>query len=1178
MRQFFCCWLIIIPLLFSMEAKAQAIKGQSMQTHTIRLGRKHDPGKGKPLLAFISDKEPGNSDTLVNSFFAFLLKQKEFACEALSAGDLAKKPSAVNKYKVVVYYKDKHGPLPEALTAARTVGEIVKYLENGGCLLLSGFAMHYLVELGLEKLQPYDSLKQCNDESYGRKLGFHAFLDHPLFAGMNGGAYILRPMKDQKVGLCGYFGNVIPQGKVAGVDWDYIFLREESRILMEYSKGSGKVLAVGGYMDFSQPNLNSLHLEKFTQNCLSWLSGGLHSPAPRYWDYSENTVTDCDPEPETDRMVLRKPASVWPEPEDPLVMERRYSSDEYWDAAGERILAMGTENGGIEEVWAHPFMAFRDYEVGLKFDYKDSIYWLSDQRPEIYVHPGYLCRQYKFPRAYLKEIVVTDPSDPAGVLHYEYRGVYGAEVFIKFKSNLRMMWPYSEKATGGICHSWVPELDAFRIADRNGLMSVYFGTNKPAKQKLAGKFSGFSIDKNYKASGIFSGEFQAAFLLQYRLEPYDGLDVIYAAGSEGGREVRACFERVATSPDDVYSRSLAHIEGIFKNRLTLRSPDQNFNKGYAWSLVSADKFFVRTPGMGGSLVAGYATTKHGWDGAQKVSGRPGYAWYFGRDGQWSGLALLDAGDYEKVKSELEFYQKYQDLNGKILHEASTSGIIHYDASDATPLYLLLAGRYFRFTHDTAWLRQSWPFIRKSVEFCFSTDTDKDHLIENTNVGHGWVEGGELYGSHATLYMQGCWAEALKEVAGMMEAMLRDEGRRTNDEGRRTKDEGRRTKDEVRIEEVNLLQEYGTIRHLINSTFWDSSSKFFSYGMNSDGAMRSESTVLPAVPLGFGLADPDKAAPVLQQYASNAFTTNWGVRILREDSKWFKPTGYHYGSVWPLFTGWASMADYRYGAAVQGFSHLLNNLNVYRTFSLGHVQEVLNGAVYRPSGVCANQCWSATMVVQPALEGLLGLDVDAGKMKVRLAPAVPADWDSLEARNIRFGDRFIHMKYRRSGNTLTYRFVSEYREKITVELAPLLPPGTRILWCRVNQKDVQFTSAVSPEGVRAGIDFRPDGVDLVEIGVESGICVLPEVPGPKAGYPAEGLRIISASLTGDIYSVTAEGLSGSMGLIRVWSNFGGTDGTENGLIESDSGKISSFRLSFPDSGSKYSQTTLKIRVK
>ena len=1159
--------LMILCLLPGINSAAQAIKGQSIQTHTIRLAKKANPDEGKQRIAFVSDASLKDADTAVKAFFHFLGRQKAFSCDYISAGELGKKPSAVKNYKTLVYYKDKPGALPEELVCEKTTKAVGEFLDNGGSMLLSGYALHYLVGLGLEKQQPCDSLKPCNDDGYGRKLGFHAFIDHPVFAGMNGGAYILRPLKDQSAGVCGYFGTSdLLSGKVVAVDWDYIFLREDSKIVLEYSKGRGKLLAVGGYMDFSQPNLNSMHLEKFTLNCINYLSGGLNVPAPRYWDSSPNTVAECAAGPETDRKVLRKASTEWTSPEDPLAMERRYSSNEYWDAAGERLLTMGTENGGIEEMWSHPFMAFRDFEVGIKFDYKDSIYWLNDQRPEVMAHPAYFCRQYKFPRAYLKEIVASDPSDPAGVVHYEYRGVYGAELFIKFKSNLRMMWPYSERVTGSICHTWVPELDAFRIADKNGLMEVYLGASKPAKQKLAGQFNGFNIDKNFKASGVTSDLFQAAFFMQYRLEMNDGLDVVFAAGSEGRALVRSCFEKYMEAPEEIFRRSLAHVDNVYKTRLILSSPDQNFNKGYAWAIVSGDKFFVRTPGMGGSLVAGYATTRHGWDGAQKVSGRPGYAWYFGRDGQWSGMALLDAGDYEKVKSELEFYQKYQDLNGKILHEASTSGVVHYDASDATPLYLVLAGRYFRYTNDTAFLRQSWPFIKKSIDFCFSTDTDKDHLIENTNVGHGWVEGGELYGSHATLYMQGCWAEALKEASNMADVM-QDEGCGMQDAGFRMQDAGNRMRDEVMI-----------LKQLINTKFWNDGTSFFNYGMNADGSFRSEPTVLPAVPLGFGLADPVKAALVLRQYASNAFTTNWGVRIIRDDSRLFKPTGYHYGSVWPLFTGWTSLAEYKYGNVIQGFSHIMNNLNVYTAWSNGHVQEVLNGAVYKPSGVCANQCWSETMVTQPVIEGLLGLDVDAGKQKLRLAPALPADWDSLEVRNIRFSNRMLHMKFKRKEGVLSYRFTSEYREKVKIEFTPLLPPGTSVLWCRLNKKDVPFTTTVSGNGNRVSLEIRPDGVDKLEIGYEKGISVLPEISTARVGYQSEGLRILDAGLDGNIYKVLAENTAGSTGIVRVWCNGRELGDVENGTLLGQSGKVYSIQVQFPSTGQKYSEVQLKISLK
>src|SRR5262249_15867830 len=44
------------------------------------------------------------------------------------------------------------------------------------------------------------------------------------------------------------------------------------------------------------------------------------------------------------------------------------------------------------------------------------------------------------------------------------------------------------------------------------------------------------------------------------------------------------------------------------------------------------------------------------------------------------------------------------------------------------------------------------------------------LIENTGVGHGWVEGGAPYPPHEEIYMQGVWVEALGGLAEMADAL------------------------------------------------------------------------------------------------------------------------------------------------------------------------------------------------------------------------------------------------------------------------------------------------------------------------------------------------------------------------------------------------------------------------
>ena len=171
------------------------------------------------------------------------------------------------------------------------------------------------------------------------------------------------------------------------------------------------------------------------------------------------------------------------------------------------------------------------------------------------------------------------------------------------------------------------------------------------------------------------------------------------------------------------------------------------------------------PRLGTALVAGFSTINRGWDGGHKVSGRPGYAWYFGRDAEWSGFAIDDYGDFATVRRQLEFLERYQDMSGKIFHELSTSGVVHYDASDATPLYILLAAHYVRASGDVAYLRKSWPHLQKAMEFLYSTDPDGDQLIEDTNVGHGWLEpGGKLFPVHTEFYLAGIWGEALARAA------------------------------------------------------------------------------------------------------------------------------------------------------------------------------------------------------------------------------------------------------------------------------------------------------------------------------------------------------------------------------------------------------------------------------
>ncbi len=67
-----------------------------------------------------------------------------------------------------------------------------------------------------------------------------------------------------------------------------------------------------------------------------------------------------------------------------------------------------------------------------------------------------------------------------------------------------------------------------------------------------------------------------------------------------------------------------------------------------------------------------------------------------------------------------------------------------------------------------------------------------------------------------------------------------------------------------------------------------------------------------------MLEDERAQGQIDHLGGARLATDWGARILSDDSRLYDPLSYHNGSVWPLFTGWASMGAYRYGRPRSGF--------------------------------------------------------------------------------------------------------------------------------------------------------------------------------------------------------------------------------------------------------------------
>ncbi|RKY53796.1 MAG: hypothetical protein DRP89_05730, partial [Candidatus Neomarinimicrobiota bacterium] len=952
------------------------------------------------------------------------------------------------------------------------VTELKKYYKNAGKLFLSNFAALFPAALGIEPLKPEIRTLHIKDNWLFDQRGLQSFRGHPVFKGLFGGGFIWDSYEDQELPIIGYFGDDFPRsGKVVATGKSYVTVNENHRLMVEYQEGQGKILSVGAFIYFSKDNRLKLHLEKFIENSLLYLVGKNVKGPITYWQKCNNKPREFNISTKSLKKSDERTLKNLPKTE--LVFEKDNPQNNFFDLAGRRALVMGKESGGIDELWVHPFRVLRNFQTGVIVENK--VVWLNDLPVKVEIRPESLTRIYQTEYGKLKEIIYPSLLRAGAIVHYEANISKPIKLMVKFRSELRWMWPYSENALGDLYYGYDERLKALHVRDASGDFYCIIGADLEPDQNISGQYGDITWRSNkFTETQTDLNQVYHACLYELNSESDNVLNIAIVGTNEGKENALNDYRYLLSHPKKVYSTLTKHYQNLLDTKLTIESPGEEFNKLWKWALVGTDRFLVKTPPLGTALVAGFSTTERGWDGGHKINGRPGYGWYFGRDSEWSCFAIDDYGDFELVKKQLEFLQKFQDISGKIFHEISTSGVVHFDAADATPLYIILVAHYLKASGDIDFVKKSWHHIKKAMDFLYSTDTDGDLLIENTNVGHGWVEGGKLWGANSTFYLAGLWAQALKDASYIASQLQKE-----------------------KLSEKYLSDAAQVVR-VLNTDFWNDSTRFFNYGKFSNGKFNPEKTVLPAVVMYYGLLDDEKVEFVLDNYAGNDFSSDWGVRILSSESPLFNPRGYHYGSVWPLFTGWTALAEYQYGNSTQGFTHIVNNLYIKNHWALGYVEEVMNGAVYKPSGVCPHQCWSETNILHPAITGMIGWKPDVPEKSAALNPRFPLHWNEVKINNLHAGQTVLQLQMERTKTNTRYEFNLIKGPNILVDFTPEIAEGMVIDETKLNGKIIKVCSQTKRGLLTEPISFPlKDRVEIV-FHHHNGVGMIPLMPQPAPG--------------------------------------------------------------------------------
>ena len=388
----------------------------------------------KVLILSVSGSDMDRKE--INNAAALLSHTYGFKADKGRIKDILSTPSLLEKYDALWIHKTDTTVLSEQFTNGELPRLLGKYLEKGGNILLTDEAFPLVYYMGLEREKPAVRSFTVKSNGFIRVEGFHSFRGHPVFKGLFGGAYVYQPMKDTVIRAWGYFDNHRPEnGKVVAIRWQDIFFRDKDKVILEYHRGKGKLIAVGSSVYLSQANDLRDHMRKFITNIFEYF---VNPPDVRqaitYWnDTSSAIVRDTL----TYEAVLPGKVKKWLLPEPVLRQIDKKATTDPWDLAGSRMLIMGHEKGGLEEVWIHPFMALRDYEAGMLFVGDTAIHWLKKESPVVEVRAAAFLRHYHFKQGRLDEIIVPHPYRAAGVIHYDYKGNAPAELVFRFRSNLR---------------------------------------------------------------------------------------------------------------------------------------------------------------------------------------------------------------------------------------------------------------------------------------------------------------------------------------------------------------------------------------------------------------------------------------------------------------------------------------------------------------------------------------------------------------------------------------------------------------------------------------------------------------------------------------------------------------------------------------------------------------------
>jgi hypothetical protein len=428
-----------------------------------------------------------------------------------------------------------------------------------------------------------------------------------------------------------------------------------------------------------------------------------------------------------------------------------------------------------------------------------------------------------------------------------------------------------------------------------------------------------------------------------------------AGDHRGERYALGTAQHILDGFEDELSRKGNWYLQIVERNTGVRTPERLLNEAFRWAKLNLEWLIQESPLVGIGAVAGYQD----------------FPWFFGVDIELSTAALLMVGFHDEAKQSLELLGKAgKKMMGRIPHEIVTTGRVYSRGHIMeTALFARAVLDTYLGTGDEEFLDSMYPICRSGI---------LDHVLSQPrSAGIILLEYQDIPESPREKLNPSFVVFGLEALADM----------------------ARRRADKVAYNEC--MRQAFELKKQLEELFWDEKQGLYANALDQDNR--------PIIhfPGGFwplqggslepafcSIADGERIARAFSKIEGSGYTSEWGLYLSEEREL-----------TMPVTSGLAAIGEFNYGRTDMGMRFVQIIARTLGHMMPGGFPEYIHSSGdpgKYPSTSCFVQLWSAAMLVQGLLWGLLHPKPDIPRGELALQPCLPTGWSSAKILNLRIG--------------------------------------------------------------------------------------------------------------------------------------------------------------------------------